>query len=109
MNTKHTQHTPGPWEVCRALSTTHATPIRWKGENLAWVCGLDSAHLFTHKQTAANAALISAAPDLLEALRGLMNRAAHDAELYAPEGNEPIWAWIDDASNAITKAEGKAE
>ena len=47
-------------------------------------------------------------PELLAALRGLMNQSAKDAESYARTGNEPIWAWIADASDAIAKAEGKA-
>jgi len=55
-----------------------------------------------------NARLIAAAPEMLEALRGLMNQAAKDAEGYAPDGSEPIWAWINDASDIIAKAEGNA-
>ena len=48
--------------------------------------------------------LFAAAPDLLSALEGLMKRAVKDAEHYAPDGNEPIWAFISDASDAICKA-----
>lgn len=51
--------------------------------------------------------LISAAPELLIALKNLMARAVKDAQIYATEGNEPIWAFINDASDAIGKAEGK--
>ena len=54
----------------------------------------------------ANAHLIAAAPKLLEALKGLMQCAVKDAEKYAQNGNEPIWAYISDASDAISKAEG---
>jgi hypothetical protein len=60
----------------------------------------------THDPSAAH--LISAAPDLLSALCGLMKRAVKDAEHYAPDGNEPIWAVISDASDAIAKAKGEA-
>jgi hypothetical protein len=63
MNSKHT---PGPWEIGRAYSSTNATPIRWNGENVAWVSGKDSGHKFTKEQTLANARLIAAAPELLE-------------------------------------------
>lgn len=38
---------------------------------------------------------------LVDALQNLMDRAVKDAEKYAPEGNEPIWAFISDASTAI--------
>ena len=55
-----------------------------------------------------HADLIAAAPEMLAALRGLMNQAANDAERYALDGSEPIWAWISDASDIIAKAEGKA-
>ena len=51
------------------------------------------------------ARLIAAAPDLLDALKALMQQAVKDAEQYAPDGNEPIWAFISDASDAISKAE----
>ena len=53
-----------------------------------------------------NARLIAAAPELLAALQGMMRQAVKDAEGYATSGNEPIWAWIADASDAIAKAEG---
>jgi hypothetical protein len=53
------------------------------------------------------ARLIAAAPDLLNALKALMQRSAKDAEHYAPDGNEPIWAFISDASDAIAKADGR--
>ena len=50
------------------------------------------------------ACLIATAPDLLDALKALMQRSVKDAEHYAPDGNEPIWAFISDASDAIEKA-----
>jgi hypothetical protein len=53
------------------------------------------------------ARLIAAAPDLLNALKALMQRSTKDAEHYAPDGNEPIWAFISDASDAIAKADGR--
>lgn len=55
------------------------------------------------------ARLIAAAPDLLNALKALMKCAVRDAEHYAPDGNEPIWAFISDASDAISKAERGAK
>jgi hypothetical protein len=41
--------------------------------------------------------------ELEEALVNLTHRAAKDAEKYAPDGNEPIWAFIADAADAIAK------
>ena len=52
--------------------------------------------------------LIAAAPNLLYKIKALMERAAQDAETYAPNGNEPIWAYIADAADAITAAEEQA-
>ena len=49
----------------------------------------------------------AAAPELLEALKALRDRSAKDAETYAPSGNEPIWGFIEDATDAIAKAEGR--
>jgi len=60
-------------------------------------------------ETEANARLIATAPELLSALETLMQRAVKDAEHYAPDGNEPIWAFIMDASDAIAKATGGAK
>jgi len=52
-----------------------------------------------------NANLIAAAPDLLCKIKALVERVAKDAETYAPNGNEPIWAYIADATDAIANAE----
>lgn len=50
--------------------------------------------------------LYAASPDLLKALKELNERVCKDAELYAPNGNEPIWGFIEDAQDAIDKAGG---
>jgi len=94
-----TNHTPGPWKVETYVTASYILP---KDVN-------SNDHIATVTNTEhrlANAELIAAAPELLAALEGLMKRAAKDAELYAPEGNEPIWAFINDASDAIAKAKG---
>jgi len=90
---KNTLHTPAPWKH----DPTWGIIKYGKSE----ICALHSGNI-------ANAHLISAAPDLLFALEGLMKRAVKDAEHYAPDGNEPIWAFISDASDAICKAKGEA-
>lgn len=58
-------------------------------------------------ETLANARLIAAAPDLLEALEGLKTRAAKLAEQIDPEGEGEVWGWIEEATNAISKAKGE--
>lgn len=49
--------------------------------------------------------LIAAAPKLFASIKALVERAAQEAETYAPNGNEPIWAYIADAADAIAEAE----
>lgn len=101
------EHTPGPWEACLqygGLDYEVYSADPWK---LADV--LESAD--GEFSGEANARLISAAPELLEATRGLLN-----ALVKAPEGFGYAWpmprqdelsgAWIA-AQEAIGKAEGK--
>jgi hypothetical protein len=90
-----TKHTPGPWEVITSQHTLPQVYSAWRD---------DSRECITDRVFNGNANLIAAAPELLAALSGLMAQAVKDAEHYAPEGNEPIWAFIADASDAITKA-----
>ena len=103
-------HTPGPWiasdvpTIENGLTSWHVfAPVR-NGYVIARTgqSNIDE----TLKAAQANARLIAAAPELLAALRGLMSQAAKDAEGYAPDGSEPIWAWISDASDIIAKATG---
>lgn len=105
---KIAKHTPGPWEIGRSYSSTHATPIRWQGENLAWVCGLDSAHEFSKEQTMANARLIASAPELLAALRVILD--ATGAAFTCMNAEHPSFPAIKTAhtaaKNAIAKAKG---
>jgi hypothetical protein len=107
-------HTPAPWNACyknhdngEIYFAIMGTPNGLE-DNLphkgAFICKVTGKR----ERMEANARLISAAPDLLSALEGLMKRAVKDAEHYAPDGNEPIWAFISDASDAICKAKGKA-
>lgn len=99
-----TQHTPGPWTIGRGYSSTNATPIRVNGGNLAWVCGLDSEWQFTKEQTAANARLIAAAPDLLDACEESVEAARLAGIHQDPDGAD--LPWYVRACAAIAKAQG---
>ncbi len=65
------KHTPGPWAICAAngqahyCSSHHRLISAKEWENLADVIVVD-------EESAANAALIAAAPELLEALQAIM-------------------------------------
>ena len=104
----NTLHTPAPWNLngngILLHPVTNAQLVTQRIEtSLGSFEVLDETN-----EPEANACLIAAAPDLLSALDGLMKRAVKDAEHYAPDGNEPIWAFISDASDAICKAKGEA-
>lgn len=61
----------------------------------------------TFDEVLANAALIAAAPDLLVACEGLKKQAAIIAEKYNVDASESIWAWLEDAHDAVLKATNK--
>ncbi len=79
--------TPGPWRLSRTRRYVMS------GVAAPWVCEVDCGR----KEWEANASLISAAPDLLEALKNLV--AIYDDEfgIVAPE--------MDAARAAIAKAQ----
>lgn len=113
---KPAAHTPGPWTVGgRSLPSTHAVPVRVNGENLAWVCGLDSALRFSQGETAANARLIAAAPDLLEALKNAREDLSELAQLVQSGSFDAAEDWIEanaaqinvTLSRVIANAEGR--
>ena len=98
-----TQHTPGPWAV-------DDTGYRAPGNGLcvmAWpecvaVVGANNPHL----PQDANAHLIAAAPDLLEALKEIAADYADRFDLDDPSTNPGIKYTIKQARAAITKATG---
>lgn len=100
-------HTPGPWASLDRLENSRTLTHITNGAHI--VCTLGTTRTDGSPNHSANARLIAAAPEMLAALKALMQRAVKDAERYAPDGNEPIWAFISDASDAIEKAKGGAK
>ena len=95
MNTQnHTQHTPGPWRVLE--------PDQVRGQEGEFVanCECHRGRLATDR---ANARLIAAAPDLLEALGWMV-------ETFNAKEIDPMaaFATIEKARAAIAKAKGGA-
>jgi hypothetical protein len=93
---RESKHTPGPWIVGRGadgLPIIHTAPdtVSPSGQGVAHIC--KRAMCQDHE---ANARLIAAAPDLLEALRAL---------LWKPDG----WVEQENARAALAKAEGRTD
>jgi hypothetical protein len=105
------KHTPGPWKIvgangARKFNKFSIRPVTSKIEGvllpLAYVCRFDGEE-FGMGCGEANATLIAAAPDLLEALQKLLSYGTFDDY---PNTNE--WYAVRDARAAIAKAIGGA-
>jgi len=89
-------HTPGPWHIGkRAADVAIYGP---KGEEVAKILGFFN----DDEENKANARLISASPNLLEALQMLMPQEPREADSY----DRAMW---DNARAAIAKATGKED
>lgn len=103
------KHTPGPWSV--STYGSFATEVRSStGRRIAatWVQSPPRSRKSALNQALlneANAHLISAAPDLLEALKALKSASLHDDNIIRASG---FRAACERAEAAIAKAEGRA-
>ncbi len=113
--TKQTQHTPGPWEV----ATDGATVLAGQFDEFVADCQSDGYNAESaYDQDRANARLIAAAPELLEACRNSLNAlwakgANHTGEQYPNE--EDVTRYLSpqdkklfvELKQAIAKAKGE--
>ena len=96
-----TEHTPGPWKVhSRARGYGY---VRDRSERP--ICGFGSGSL-SNDESAANAHLIAAAPDMLEALQAMLKDPPATLDEPDPDG-ELIGKMRAIARTAIAKATGK--
>lgn len=86
------KHTPAPWNICSRDDRN----IRNRKGDLIAACGT------SFKEIEANAQLIAAAPELLEALKAMMS----ELEISVGIGKPVSDAYIQ-AAFAIKKADGK--
>ncbi len=93
------QHTPGPWSATEASGHV----VDAGGAPVAVTAGLANGPWATEYR--ANARLIAAAPDLLEALIAITNQL----ERIGDTREHKDGAFIRDARAAIAKATGSAE
>ena len=102
------KHTKGPW-IKNSHWTNECNGTRIEGLEITDTDGniicLTWDSEFPEETDEANAQLIAAAPELLEACKGLMKQAVSDAEQYQQDAACSIWAYIADAADAIAKAE----
>lgn len=105
-----TKHTPGPWGINNTIMVS-ASPVILPSSVVAHrygstdtICKFSFMTRKPHDEERANARLIAAAPDLLDALRLLLD----GLETYAPEFMHglPKADYIRAARAAIAKAEG---
>ncbi|MGK9045857.1 hypothetical protein KXR63_00660 [Stutzerimonas chloritidismutans] len=87
--------TPGPWVVQRAADAYCIASVG----NLVI---MPSSGKVKHDNTEADARLIAAAPDLLEALEMIVA----EADSYTARTGKPVYNWLDQARAAIAKARG---
>jgi hypothetical protein len=92
-----TQHTPGPWGLFFNEDTRDLQIENAKGEPIVYIVGAEQNVL-------ANARLIAAAPDLLEALEAL-DKALPNF-IFDPVLAEFVSVWGDKVVPAIKKAKG---
>jgi hypothetical protein len=102
------KHTPGPWFAADYDPETDEIAIcSDQGEYVAHIGHIDADGCFDHPKIAAmieaNARLIAAAPDMLEALR----QAAICENQDAFRNRRPVAPWYESACAAIAKAEGR--
>ncbi|MCO6445003.1 MAG: hypothetical protein J5J04_13050 [Anaerolineae bacterium] len=110
------KHTPGPWEVGKISHRKQRVDInspvpdprlnysRWDG--LARVYGVNGQPLLGSKIMLANARLIAAAPELLEALTDLLGVTEEVAKKYGLSYSE-LESYNAAARAAIRKATGE--
>ena len=104
-NTMNTKHTPGPWHVDRD-AFERAARLRG-GDNMRLILRWDAFARRGSIEAEANARLIAAAPDLLEALQMLSEtagRVAQGAPVVDERGLNTLAHSISAALAAINKA-----
>lgn len=102
-----TKHTPGPWAVYQSRGNSR---LRVMSDAVPYDVATMN-HAGGEEAEAANAALIAAAPELLESLRGLvatLESARDEKQLTAPRFVQcQLREEVKRASAAISKAEGR--
>lgn len=103
-----TKHTPGPWLATGWENTVVNIPDTHHGGHLT-ICVYPASGQAPRSEAVANARLIAAAPDMLEALKAIAEACEANADSAMGEGwikaHEKFGAF---AHAALAKATGKA-
>jgi cytochrome c peroxidase len=98
-----TNPTPGPWTaVDQKVLGPHTVSVAWCHESAVYGC--DGSYVIGVSEAKDNARLIAAAPDLLDALRGIVALWDHHASAH---GDGVIYPLHKAAKSAIAKATGE--
>jgi hypothetical protein len=94
------KHTPGPWRVWRDQDPKE--PVQICGMESDFVCEISGIN--TNRE--ANASLIAAAPELLEALDGFLELCGQGVFQVDNCDQGDVIRWTEKARAAIAKAKG---
>jgi len=96
------KHTPGPWHV----EGMYVCPVGYQSNP---ICGVSRYLGQPDENISANARLIAAAPDMLEALKEALELAKLAESLTGCRGDDDyVWGVQEKISAAIAKATGAA-
>ena len=103
------KHTPGPWSIFTDEKHKHNAGIEADGFSIICIgypdetlaMDVSGVHGRTEEETQANARLIAAAPDLLEALEAIMG-----SDVFEWNGSAAFWLQ-DKVRASIAKAKGE--
>ena len=100
-------HTPGPWKYSTNVGPTKALIVETDGSTVVEI----GHRTGESKRFLSNTRLIAAAPDLLNALRGMQKAAEEIAIEFIEHKRATNWAIVNDAyvaaAQAIDKVEGR--
>lgn len=100
-------HTPGPWKLREVTQLVYWGKIYTGTKSIAQVQLWEHGKASGDEEARANAHLIAAAPELLEALKGIANANQQDWD-EALRSPEDFKRWAQSLANhVVNKAEGR--
>lgn len=96
------KHTPGPWMMATRPSSIVGWPVVAPYAMGRSVCNVTAGH----DESAANARLIAAAPDLLAALKDARETIIQHVNSRGSEAEGSSADWVAEIDAAIARAEG---